>query len=86
MQSKVVGKFCSKQFGCNKWLDLLAVDVLNRFYCSCIWLFVFCIPVKIERSPNTLIILQKIDGFVQLKTVDIDLLLQKVAMQNLQHG
>jgi len=33
MQSKGVGKFCSKQFGCNKWLDLLAVDVLNGFYC-----------------------------------------------------
>jgi len=30
MQSKGVGKFCSKQ---NKRLDLLAVDVLNGFYC-----------------------------------------------------
>jgi len=29
MQSKGVGKFCFKQFGCNKRLDLLAVDVLN---------------------------------------------------------
>jgi len=35
MQSKGVGKFCSKQFGCNKQLDLLAVDLLNGFYC--IW-------------------------------------------------
>jgi len=33
MQSKGVGKFCSNQLGCNKRLDLLAVDVLNGFYC-----------------------------------------------------
>jgi len=30
MQTKGVGKFCSKQFGCNKRLDLLAVDVLKE--------------------------------------------------------
>jgi len=33
MQSKGVGKFCLIQFGCNKQLDLLTLDVLNRFYC-----------------------------------------------------
>jgi len=33
MQSKRVGKFRSKQFGCKKRLDLLTVDVLNGFYC-----------------------------------------------------
>jgi len=33
MQSKGVGKFHSKQFKCNKPLDLLTVDVLNGFYC-----------------------------------------------------
>jgi len=33
-QSKVVGKFRSKQFGCKKRLDLLTVDVLNGFYCT----------------------------------------------------
>jgi len=36
MQSKGVGKFHSKQFGCKKLLDLLTVDVLNGFYC--IWI------------------------------------------------
>jgi len=30
MQSKGVGKFCFKQFGCKKRLDFLTVDVLNR--------------------------------------------------------
>jgi len=34
MQSNGVGKFCSKQFGCNKQLDLLIVDVLKGFYCT----------------------------------------------------
>jgi len=34
MRSKIVGKFCFKQFGCNKQLDLLTVDVLNGFYCT----------------------------------------------------
>jgi len=33
MQSKGLGKFHSKQFGCKKWLDLLTVNVLNGFYC-----------------------------------------------------
>jgi len=31
MQSKGVGKFRSKQFRCNKWLDLLTADVLNGY-------------------------------------------------------
>jgi len=31
--SKGVEKFHSKEFGCNNWLDLLTVDVLNGFYC-----------------------------------------------------
>jgi len=31
MQTKTVGKFSSKQFGCKKRLDLLTVDILNRF-------------------------------------------------------
>jgi len=34
MQSKVVGKFRFKQFGCKKRMDLLTVDVLNGFYCN----------------------------------------------------
>jgi len=34
MQSKGVGKFRSKQFGCKKRLDLLTVDVLNGFFCN----------------------------------------------------
>jgi len=34
MQSKGIGKFRSKQFGCKKRLDLFTVDVLNGFYCN----------------------------------------------------
>jgi len=33
MQSKGVKKFCSKQFGCKKRLNLLIVNVLNGFHC-----------------------------------------------------
>jgi len=56
-----VGKFCSKQFGCNKRLDLLAVGVLNGFYCNAILkciikkLIIFKTSTKIKTNYHQLI-------------------------------